>query len=74
MVQTATCKAGMVFDEAKGVCRSPNDTPPPCGLGPSCLQKTDGRYVQMMVEMNSLVLEYFLPYTIFVNVPFLEYF
>ena len=44
VVRQSSCPADTVFNEGKGSCQLPNDTPPPCGLAPSCRGKADGRY------------------------------
>ncbi|XP_070178403.1 uncharacterized protein [Littorina saxatilis] len=44
LVRQRACPPGRVFHQEKGLCQLPNDTPPPCGLAPSCRDKADGRY------------------------------
>ncbi|XP_025078284.1 uncharacterized protein LOC112554611 [Pomacea canaliculata] len=44
VIRQNTCPPGTVFHEGKGSCQLPNDTPPPCGLAPSCTGRADGRY------------------------------
>lgn len=44
VVRQRSCPPGTVFNEDDSSCQLPNDTPPPCGLAPSCRGRADGRY------------------------------
>ncbi|XP_046373608.1 uncharacterized protein LOC124147048 isoform X2 [Haliotis rufescens] len=39
-----TCAVGFVFNHVTGKCDDVNNTPPPCGMAPSCFGRKDGRY------------------------------
>ncbi|XP_046373703.2 uncharacterized protein LOC124147113 [Haliotis rufescens] len=44
VVHIDECRNGLVFNHVTGKCDVVNNTPPPCGLAPSCLGKLDGAY------------------------------
>ncbi|XP_041360363.1 uncharacterized protein LOC121376525 [Gigantopelta aegis] len=44
VVSMKACKDGLVFNHVTGECDAANNTPAPCGMGPSCFGKKNGRY------------------------------
>lgn len=48
LISNNTCREGQVFNEQEGVCDDPENAPPPCGLAPTCQERSDGKYAALL--------------------------